>query len=180
MNTIKGHVLCFSLRPLRLWTPGQTTTSIWNPKKNHTVCVCVCMYVEHLNRCKTSIHGATFGFVYTSGFQIHLVRIIFVPVFTFHLFSRGTRHPWPMCATKLRSWMGYLAWSARRTCDFILFLFRIGRGSTQEPPRRIYRTLYFNTTWGTSCTVPAICTIVRTGLSICSISPSLQFFFVLL
>ena len=38
MYTIKGHCTALpSIRPLRLWTTGQTTTSIWN-QKSYSVC----------------------------------------------------------------------------------------------------------------------------------------------
>ena len=96
---------------------------------------CVC--VEHLNRCKTSFHGADS--------RICFYQWLLTVFVSFQQGATGSLH-----GCRQRSSMQLTRISRLITVTYLLFihfLFGMGRGSTQEPPCRLFLIFYIELYW---------------------------------
>ena len=101
-----------------------------------SVCVCVC--VNHLNRCKTSTCRRC-----RLGFSVFLnVWNQEISFDQFHQQGNWALCDWPS-STKLGHRVGYLAWSARRTCKLTIYYFSDdGNRLSPEPAWRFHMILF--------------------------------------
>ena len=91
-------------------------------EESYTVEGPMCVCVDHLHRCKTSLFGWRLFFVF------YLFCIII---------AGGHRRPIELCPTKLSMVsLGYPGWSPGRTCTRFETFDCHGTWLTQEPPRR--------------------------------------------